>query len=771
MKTLSKLKDDARGHELREEWDKAISVYLEVIRTTEEGEAEIELWLYNRVGDLYIRTGRPQEGLKFYEQGADRYAEAGLYNNAIALCNKALRYASDRPGLLQRLGQFSAAQGFLTDARHWFLEYARVFSRQGNVDAAIAALEEYAALVPDAEVRELLARQLLQAGQTDRGLVELRRSYGMYRQAGDAAKAAAVRDELLALAPEAGDPALEDAANVTIDTAPIIEPEWGNVDAGLDIEQGYPGVGDSADSDAGAAAEQPADRVELLSEEDALPVEDALAIADALSGDPLPMENVPSESSPEAPELPLEPVGGLETMEFESPVHDDFARLDGIELEYDEDEFDPLPLLGDEADLAVKAGVELEVAHFPEDALQGAEIDREQATEAWIAMARQLAAAGDVDAALAELDALHEALAEEARYGEAQWAIRVALEFAPSSMTRRRRLVEYATAGGEAAELIRAYVELAIALESAGIRAMAEPVYERVLEMDPDNLEARAGLDRLAPRAATPEPEEPVDADAWPEPEAAAGFDAWDREDLQAEGDAKLEAEQEILGDAWSEAALQAEADAWARAALRTEVPHAADAASGPAEADDPNDSEANPDHGDEGFINLRDLILTEERKGTDDTRMVVAETEPTGDEDHDFAELLSLFKARVAETLDGEDVVAHYDLGLAFKEMGLYDEAIGEFQLVLRAGQPPLSIYEELGQCFLEKARPGIAVKILEQGIRQPADDLDRIGMFYYLGRAHQDLGQREAALDAFERVIALDVGFADAMARVANL
>ena len=118
MKQIAKLKDEARKHEQREEWDRAIQAYGEVLRLGEAGDgAELDLPLYNRVGDLYVRLGRAAEAVKYYEQAADKYAEAGLYNNAIALCNKALRYDAGRVELLKKLGQFSASQGFFTDAR------------------------------------------------------------------------------------------------------------------------------------------------------------------------------------------------------------------------------------------------------------------------------------------------------------------------------------------------------------------------------------------------------------------------------------------------------------------------------------------------------------------------------------------------------------------------------------------------------------------------------------------------------------------------------
>ena len=51
---------------------------------------------------------------------------------------------------------------------------------------------------------------------------------------------------------------------------------------------------------------------------------------------------------------------------------------------------------------------------------------------------------------------------------------------------------------------------------------------------------------------------------------------------------------------------------------------------------------------------------------------MVVAEQEPSGDEEADFADMLRKFKQGLADNLDAEDYQSHYDLAIAFREMGL---------------------------------------------------------------------------------------------------
>ena len=205
MKSLAKLKDDARRHEQREQWQEAIDLYLKVLRSAEDGETEVELPLYNRVGDLYVRLNRPAEAVRFYEQAADHYADAGLFNNAIALCNKALRYLPNRISLYRKLGRFSARQGFLTDARRWFLDYAEHMFGAGNLDEAFAALEDFADVTDDPDVRADYARRLVRHERPKKAAEEFQKAYAAYTQAGNTDAADKLREEARTLLPEEPD--------------------------------------------------------------------------------------------------------------------------------------------------------------------------------------------------------------------------------------------------------------------------------------------------------------------------------------------------------------------------------------------------------------------------------------------------------------------------------------------------------------------------------------------------------------------------------------
>jgi tetratricopeptide (TPR) repeat protein len=133
---------------------------------------------------------------------------------------------------------------------------------------------------------------------------------------------------------------------------------------------------------------------------------------------------------------------------------------------------------------------------------------------------------------------------------------------------------------------------------------------------------------------------------------------------------------------------------------------------------------------------------------------------------------MLSQFKQKVAENVSLSDSTAHYDLGLAFKDMGLIDEAIAEFQVALKGGEERLKVYEELGQCFLLKQQYNVAVTILKRASALPVrDDADLLGVYYALGRAHEELGQSTEARAAYERVVGFDIKFRDAAKRLGKL
>ncbi len=179
--------------------------------------------------------------------------------------------------------------------------------------------------------------------------------------------------------------------------------------------------------------------------------------------------------------------------------------------------------------------------------------------------------------------------------------------------------------------------------------------------------------------------------------------------------------------------------------------------------------------NGGEEYIDLGSLLFEDEaaaKKKRMDPRMRIREEDPTGDEEKDFAEMLSAFKKGIEENISDEDWQSHYDLGVAFKEMGLLDEAITEFQKALRAGQGRLRTAESLGLCFYEKGQFSVAGTVLRRAIAaEDGSDEAKIALLYWLGRCEEEQAHQVPALECYQRVFSVDVGFADGRDRVKSL
>jgi len=171
-------------------------------------------------------------------------------------------------------------------------------------------------------------------------------------------------------------------------------------------------------------------------------------------------------------------------------------------------------------------------------------------------------------------------------------------------------------------------------------------------------------------------------------------------------------------------------------------------------------------------FVDFGAMILGGGDEKQKSTRFQVAYEEPTGDEDADFAKMLSQFKDKVSENLDAGDVQAHYDLGTAYKEMGLLEEAISSFQQALRASADHLPTYEVMGQTFIEMGQPEAAVRSLQRALEITAGVEDEfVGIYYYLARAFEALARKDSAIEYYDRVFALDINFADVTERLREL
>jgi tetratricopeptide (TPR) repeat protein len=118
------------------------------------------------------------------------------------------------------------------------------------------------------------------------------------------------------------------------------------------------------------------------------------------------------------------------------------------------------------------------------------------------------------------------------------------------------------------------------------------------------------------------------------------------------------------------------------------------------------------------------------------------------------------------------EDCETHYDLGIAYKEMGLLDDAIAEFTLAMRAPSRELSAVERIGACYLDKHLYEDAIREFKRGLASPQlSDAAAVEFYYGLGNAYEGLGDEREALYYYRRVASLAGDFRDVQQRIERL
>ncbi len=820
---FEKLKDAARKFEQKEDWRRAIEVYLKAIQEFESGQDSApDLSIYNRVGDLYLKANEPSAAVQAYERAADLYSEQGFYNNAIALCGKILRVNQGRIQTYLKLAHLHASKNVVIEAKKNLLEYLDRMNALNQLDEAFKAMKGFADQFPgNKDIRLMLSELLRASSRNEEAKEQLEKLASDLEARGDAV---GVRKTLMRLqAIESGDAGAPPAGAkpkktdlIFLDTGlevPALPApaQRSTPPAGLRLPTGSPARPSTAKPAGGKQPELARESEPLKIEasgfaEETIDLEPVQPISDEASmertsfdvgrtlgfeptieeetelGRVTPLEGLEIDAPPpdsvnlgtpglevfsglrvdsdlaieHEPSLDLGPLGEepfeserSEVLETSLTPLEEIDQLDG-DLDFALEGLPGAPppdvardSLGldlvepDDGREAEEAGVPatgsrrasgtalqppsrrsvaipfLEVTEpkMPSIAeLEERVLDDPENPETHRALGEALLAAGEGDRGAEELDLALAAYENREDWERATDVAHELIRLDPSGVRYHQKLVELAYRTGNKSRLIEAYVELGDALMRAGALDKALSVYRRVADHDPGNRRALAALESLAPV----EPPPPL-----PPPAKPAG------------------------GKRPSKPAVP--------------KPAAPPPSPVPSGVDD--------------FIDLAALILEEDARPRD-LRMKVGDEKPTGDEQRDFDEMLSQFKRGIDANIDAEDFQSHYDLGVAFKEMGLLDEAIAEFQKALRSPEGRLRTSEALGVAFYEKGQYGVAEAILKRAVESlGATDDEQIGLIYWLGRSAEAQGKAAAAIPCYERVLAVDIGFQDVRSRMSKL
>ncbi len=659
-----------------------------------------------------------------YERAIARYQEYGFPNNAIALCNKVLRNAPGRTHIYLRLAQLMVERGFVAEAKQNLLEYADRMQKAGKTDEAFHALKEFADLSPDnEEIRLLLAEQLKAAARNAEARDQLAKLYAEAEATGDKRRSRMTLQHIRSIDPE-----------FDVESAPkpkVAEKKQKTSELiflNLDDDE------DDA-TEAATAVEEPVSEpeplvVEPTAEPERLEIEPTSW--DGGAGEETVSEVLEIEQTSLGGETPAGDAGVLEGLDLTRGVEgaDELAPEETVpEAESEErSEIELLDVGGDEelevesfapagaGDEDISIDADLPLLDVGADSLADMSLDEPRLDVPDLELG---AAAGA--AAPRSVEELYAAVADNPDDAELH-------------VTLGETLVEQGDRDGGLTEL-----DIAVDMfETAEDWDRAAGLANEVLRLDPNNVRYHQKRVEYAFRS----------GDKPPLIAAYLGLaDALFREGTV---DRALAVYKRVLEhDPDNKRAL----DGIATLAPPEEpTPEPAPAAT-PA-----------------NFVDLGALVLDEEP--VRDTRMRVQDEEPSGDEERDFHDMLAQFKRGIEENISEDDAQAHYDLGVAFKEMGLLDEAIAEFQKALRSSSARLRTAEALGSCFFEKGQYSVAATVMRRAIdADPAGDEDKIGLLYSLGRCEEQQHRVNEALVYYHRVFALDINFQDVRERVEQL
>lgn len=142
------------------------------------------------------------------------------------------------------------------------------------------------------------------------------------------------------------------------------------------------------------------------------------------------------------------------------------------------------------------------------------------------------------------------------------------------------------------------------------------------------------------------------------------------------------------------------------------------------------------------------------------------------------FADLIAEVNSLTTQEIAREDFETHFSLGTAFREMGLVEDAIREFQSAVKAMNAekfPTEFIQCCGMlstCFLEKGMPRSAIRWCQTGLDvKEISSHQAMALRYDMGVAHAAAGDSDRALECFGMIFSLDPSYRDVAQRIDDL
>ena len=317
--------------------------------------------------------------------------------------------------------------------------------------------------------------------------------------------------------------------------------------------------------------------------------------------------------------------------------------------------------------------------------------------------------------------------------------------------------------GEKLAEIEEQFAEAEFYLQQ-GLKEEAKKLYERIVEKVPTHAQAHDRLSELIVELGE-EPSDPVQSESEGLHPSGVSLPGWSSE-LEVSSEFSGSHAQEISNPVVEEQS----------GAVSEDIRNSLSETSGSEVSDQPPDlipseqsqQQNKEEEGEENTVNLSEMFR-EDLEDQPELEKALSEEEMAEKElDSIFRE----FKKGVQEKFGDQDYETHYNLGIAYKEMGLFHEAIEEFQLATKGPAVFIDAMSMIAACYRERGDEEDALRQFQATLQdERCSGTHAIGIKYALAELSESMGKRKEALTLYSEICQVDRSFKDAARKVKEL
>jgi len=136
------------------------------------------------------------------------------------------------------------------------------------------------------------------------------------------------------------------------------------------------------------------------------------------------------------------------------------------------------------------------------------------------------------------------------------------------------------------------------------------------------------------------------------------------------------------------------------------------------------------------------------------------------------LSDIVSDFRNALEEKVDKDNYESHYNLGIAFLEQELFDEAIEECKLSARSKELEVDSFSIISFCYRKKQNFKEALDWIEKAMKLAEHDSSQsLALKYEQGSLYEAMNKGQKALKAFQEVKKLNAEYRDVKIKIKDL